>query len=43
MEGFRFRHTAQFRHFRPERDASSCTYAQLERPVRFDLGSVLGA
>ncbi|MDQ3344621.1 MAG: ATP-dependent DNA ligase [Actinomycetota bacterium] len=43
MEGARFRHTAQFRSWRPDRDASSCTYAQLERPVRFDLGSVLGA
>ena len=43
MEGARFRHTAQFRHFRPDRDPRSCTYAQLERPVRFDLGSVLGA
>ncbi len=43
MEGARFRHTAQFRHWRHDRDASSCTYAQLERPVRFDLGSVLGA
>lgn len=43
MEGARFRHTAQFRHFRPDRDPASCTYAQLERPVLFDLGSVLGA
>ncbi|MDX6197731.1 MAG: hypothetical protein QOJ79_882 [Actinomycetota bacterium] len=43
MEGARFRHTAQLRHFRPDRDPRSCTYAQLERPVRFDLGSVLGA
>jgi ATP-dependent DNA ligase len=43
MEGARFRHTAQFRHFRPDRDPRSCTYAQLERPVRFDLASVLGA
>ncbi len=41
MEGARFRHTAQFRHFRPDRDPASCTFAQLERPVRFDLGSVL--
>ena len=41
MEGARFRHTAQFRHFRPDRDPASCTYAQLERPVRFDLGAVL--
>jgi len=42
MEGARFRHTAQLRHFRPDRDAGSCTYEQLERPVRFDLGAVLG-
>jgi ATP-dependent DNA ligase len=43
MEGARFRHTAQFRHFRPERNPRSCTYEQLERPIRFDLGTVLGA
>ena len=43
MEGARFRHTTQFRHFRPDREAASCTYAQLERPVRFDLAEVLGA
>ncbi|MCU1692795.1 MAG: ATP-dependent ligase [Frankiales bacterium] len=41
MEGARFRHTAQFKNWRPDRDAASCTYAQLERPVRFDLGAVL--
>ncbi|HVE73934.1 MAG TPA: ATP-dependent DNA ligase [Mycobacteriales bacterium] len=41
MEGARFRHTAQFRHFRPDRDPRSCTYAQLDRPVRFDLATVL--
>ena len=43
MEGTRFRHTAQFRHFRADRDPQSCTYAQLERPVLFDLGTVLGS
>lgn len=43
MEGSRFRHTAQFRHWRPDRDPSSCTYSQLDRPVRFDLAEVLGA
>ncbi len=43
MEGARFRHTAQFRHFRPDRAPESCTYAQLQRPVRFDLAEVLGA
>ena len=41
MEGARFRHTAQFRSWRPDRDARSCTYAQLDRPVLFDLGQVL--
>ncbi|MCW2572125.1 MAG: dependent ligase, partial [Frankiales bacterium] len=41
MEGARFRHTAQLRHFRPDRDPMSCTYAQLERPVLFDLATVL--
>jgi ATP-dependent DNA ligase len=43
MEGTRFRHTAQFKHWRPDRTAQSCTYEQLEVPVRFDLGEVLGA
>jgi ATP-dependent DNA ligase len=41
MEGARFRHTAQLRHFRPDRDPASCTYAQLDRPIRFDLRTVL--
>ena len=41
MEGTRFRHTAQFRNWRPERDPRSCTYEQLERPVSFDLAEVL--
>lgn len=43
MEGTRFRHTAQFRRWRPERTPESCTYAQLEEPVRYDLADVLGA
>ncbi len=42
MEGDRFRHTAQFQRWRPDRDPASCTYAQLEEPVRFDLGEILG-
>jgi ATP-dependent DNA ligase len=42
MEGRRFRHTTQFKQWRPDRDARSCTYEQLEQPVRFNLGSVLG-
>jgi ATP-dependent DNA ligase len=41
MEGNRFRHTAQFVRWRPDRDARSCTFSQLEEPVRFDLSDVL--
>jgi ATP-dependent DNA ligase len=41
MEGRRFRHTAQFRRWRHDRDPESCTYEQLERPIEFDLGDVL--
>ena len=42
MEGTRFRHTAHFQRWRTDRDPRSCTYAQLEEPVRYDLGQVLG-
>jgi ATP-dependent DNA ligase len=42
MEGVRFRHTTQFQRWRDDRDPLSCTYEQLERPVRFDLADVLG-
>lgn len=41
MEGDRFRHTAQFRRWRPDRTPESCTYTQLEEPVRYDLAEVL--
>ncbi len=41
MEGERFRHTAQFKRWRPDRDPRSCTYAQLERPLTFRLGDIL--
>ena len=43
MEGVRFRHTAQFVRWRPDREPESCTYEQLEEPVKFDLADVLGA
>ena len=42
MEGHRFRHTTQFKRWRPDRTPESCTYDQLERPVRYDLADVLG-
>jgi ATP-dependent DNA ligase len=41
MEGERFRHTAQFNRWRPDREARSCTYDQLERPVTFALDDIV--
>ncbi|MCX3058598.1 ATP-dependent DNA ligase [Streptomyces beihaiensis] len=39
--GTRFRHTARFRRWRPDRTPESCTYAQLDEPVSFDLADVM--
>ncbi|HSZ40963.1 MAG TPA: ATP-dependent DNA ligase [Trebonia sp.] len=41
MEGPRLRHTAQFVRWRPDRTPESCTFAQLEEPVSFDLAEIL--
>ncbi len=41
LEGARFRHTAQWVRWRPDREPGSCTYAQLDQPVSFDLADVL--
>ena len=41
MEGRRFRHTAQFSRWRPDRDPLSCTYDQLEQPLNFSLGDIV--
>ncbi|BBY94399.1 ATP-dependent DNA ligase [Mycobacterium gallinarum] len=41
MEGERFRHTAQFNRWRPDRDPRSCTYEQLEQPVTFSLADIV--
>jgi ATP-dependent DNA ligase len=43
MEGTRFRHTAQFRRWRPDRTPESCTYDQIERPLSVSLDQVLAA
>jgi ATP-dependent DNA ligase len=43
MEGDRFRHTAQFLRWRPDREPLSCTYEQLEEPVKYDLADILSA
>jgi ATP-dependent DNA ligase len=41
MEGNRFRHTAQFVRWRPDRTPLSCTFDQLERPVTTEISSIL--
>ena len=41
MEGRRFRHTAQFKRWRDDRDPESCGYEQLEEVASYDLGEVL--
>ncbi len=41
LEGWRFRHTVQFERWRPEREARSCTYEQLDSVSAYDLGDVL--
>ncbi|MFJ3380346.1 ATP-dependent DNA ligase [Curtobacterium sp. NPDC090217] len=41
MEGARFRHTVQFERWRPDRDARSCGFEQLEVPAAYDLRDVL--
>ncbi|WP_415953529.1 ATP-dependent DNA ligase [Streptomyces sp. KLOTTS4A1] len=40
--GVRFRHTAQWRRWRPDRRPESCTYGQLDEPVGYELSEVLG-
>ncbi len=41
MEGERFRHTAQFNRWRPDRDPRSCTYEQLDAPATYGLGDIV--
>ena len=41
MEGSRFRHTVQFERWRPDREARSCTFDQLDLPAAYDLSRVL--
>ena len=42
MQGDRFRHTARFQRWRPDREPASCTYEQLDRPVPVALRAVFG-
>ncbi|MDQ1537484.1 MAG: hypothetical protein QOE58_1877 [Actinomycetota bacterium] len=41
MEGPRFRHTVQLLRWRPDRDPESCSAAQVDRAIAYDLDSVL--
>jgi ATP-dependent DNA ligase len=41
MEGDRFRHTVQFERWRPDREARTCGFDQLEVPSAYDLRDVL--
>ena len=43
LQGDRFRHSARFRRWRPDREPSSCTYDQLDVPVPTELVEVLRA
>ena len=40
-DGARFRHTAQFKRWRPDREPKSCTYEQLEEVATYDLSQIL--
>jgi ATP-dependent DNA ligase len=42
MQGSRFRHTAQFRRWRPDKPTSECTYAQLEVVPPEELTAIFG-
>jgi ATP-dependent DNA ligase len=42
MQGRRFRHTAQFRRWRPDKPARDCTFAQLEVVPPHELASIFG-
>ncbi|MEX2100566.1 MAG: ATP-dependent DNA ligase [Acidimicrobiia bacterium] len=42
LQGDRFRHTARFARWRPDREPASCTYEQLEAPVPIELREVFG-
>ena len=42
LEGSRFRHTAQFARWRPDRSPASCTFGQLEEPPSYSLSDILG-
>jgi hypothetical protein len=40
MQGSRFRHTAQFRRWRPDKATAACNYEQLEVVAPEELASI---
>jgi ATP-dependent DNA ligase len=42
LQGDRFRHTARFQRWRPDRTPESCTYEQLDVPVPMELHEIFG-
>jgi ATP-dependent DNA ligase len=42
LQGDRFRHTARFQRWRPDRTPGSCTYEQLDVPVPIELQEIFG-
>jgi ATP-dependent DNA ligase len=42
LQDNRFRHATSFVRWRPDREPSSCTYAQLDTPVPLELSEVFG-
>jgi ATP-dependent DNA ligase len=42
LQGDRFRHTARFQRWRPDREPASCTYEQLDVPVPMELQEIFG-
>ena len=43
MQGSRFRHTAHFRRWRPDKSPRDCTYAQLEVVAPHELAAIFAA
>jgi len=43
LQANRFRHATSFVRWRPDRDPASCTYAQLDVPVPYELAKVFGS
>ena len=43
MEGTRFRHTAHFLRWRPDKEPHQCTYEQLEVVAPYELSAIFGA